>query len=137
MSECCYFCPETECLEKHHIVPKRYGGNDTQENQVSVCPTCHSKLERLYDDEFYRELGVSKEDKDRDNLPFDHFDMKVVEQLQAGKVYKGPALKNSYKKFTRIQDNDKAIERARQLVRTEYFEEVGISSYKFEGVSND
>ena len=56
----CYFCHGTERLESHHIVPRRFDGDDTDENLVDVCPTCHSKLEHLYDSRFYSELGVEK-----------------------------------------------------------------------------
>jgi len=58
--EGCYFCTE-ERLEKHHIVPRRFDGSDDAQNIVSVCPTCHSKLERLYNKRFYDALGVSVE----------------------------------------------------------------------------
>jgi len=54
----CYFCGEEHRVETHHIVPKRFDGSDEEENLVDVCPTCHSKLENLYDKRFYDELGV-------------------------------------------------------------------------------
>lgn len=56
----CYFClsEETEVLEDHHIVPRRFGGGDGDENQVRLCPTCHRKIERLYNSRFYEEIGV-------------------------------------------------------------------------------
>jgi hypothetical protein len=58
--EDCYFCDEdTDVLEEHHLVPRRKGGSDNNENLVQVCPTCHQKLERLYDDRFYKALGAS------------------------------------------------------------------------------
>ncbi|WP_256394092.1 HNH endonuclease [Natronoarchaeum rubrum] len=58
MSDECYFCGEQEALDQHHIVPKRHGGSDRDKNLVTVCPTCHRKLEMLYDDQFYADLGV-------------------------------------------------------------------------------
>jgi len=54
----CYFCDEFRVLEDHHIVPQRHGGHDKAENLVTVCPTCHQKLEKLYDTRFYKQLGV-------------------------------------------------------------------------------
>jgi len=56
----CYFClsEERHILEEHHTVPRRFDGSDDDENLVRVCPTCHEKLERLYSERFYRELGV-------------------------------------------------------------------------------
>jgi hypothetical protein len=61
----CYFCHEqdTHILETHHVVPRRFGGTDSPENLVRVCPNCHSRLERLYDGRFYDELGVEAEDQ--------------------------------------------------------------------------
>jgi hypothetical protein len=52
----CHFCSESGVTESHHIVPQRYDGSDRDENLVDVCPTCHEKLERLYDDRFYQQL---------------------------------------------------------------------------------
>ena len=54
----CYFCNETRCLERHHIVPRRFNGSDNDENLVKVCGSCHVKLESLYDNRFYKRLGV-------------------------------------------------------------------------------
>jgi len=55
----CYFCGGGEgVLETHHIVPKRHAGSDRKENLVDLCPTCHERLERLYNKRFYARLGV-------------------------------------------------------------------------------
>jgi len=58
----CYFCNDDreELLETHHIVPRRFGGSDADENLVDVCPACHRALESLYDKRFYDALGVEK-----------------------------------------------------------------------------
>lgn len=58
MGSSCYFCPETEstAIESHHIVPRRFGGSDTEENKVDVCANCHRKLEALYDTRFYKKI---------------------------------------------------------------------------------
>ena len=57
----CYFCDETEVLERHHVVPRRHGGSDREENLVTLCPTCHRKIEKLYNKRFYTALGVGQE----------------------------------------------------------------------------
>jgi len=64
----CYFClsEERQILEEHHIVPRRFDGSDDDENLVRVCPTCHQKLERLYDSRFYDGLGVENSDSEDD-----------------------------------------------------------------------
>jgi hypothetical protein len=60
----CYFCgDESDVLESHHLVPRRYNGSDKDRNLVTVCPTCHQKLERLYDKRFYQSLGMSETDE--------------------------------------------------------------------------
>jgi uncharacterized protein with PIN domain len=58
----CYFCDETECLESHHVVPQRFDGSDREVNLVTVCPTCHRKLEKLYDKRFYTQVGARRQD---------------------------------------------------------------------------
>jgi len=56
----CHFCGETEVLQEHHIVPQRFDGSDESVNLVTLCPTCHRKIESMYDKRFYDELGVEK-----------------------------------------------------------------------------
>jgi len=60
MSESCHFCGETDVLQEHHIVPRRYDGSDESVNLVTLCPTCHRKIESMYDKRFYDALGVEK-----------------------------------------------------------------------------
>lgn len=62
MTKACYFCGDTARgnLERHHIVPRRFDGSDKDENIVTLCPTCHEKLESLYNKRFYDTLGVEK-----------------------------------------------------------------------------
>lgn len=69
----CYFClsEETEVLEEHHIVPRRFGGGDEDENLVLLCPTCHSKIERLYGRRFYTELGAADDVNESDGFDAD------------------------------------------------------------------
>lgn len=59
-SRSCYFCSleDERLLEKHHVVPKRHGGKDTEENTVILCKSCHRKLEEVYSNRFYKKLGV-------------------------------------------------------------------------------
>jgi len=68
MSEHCYICGEARqnSLEEHHLVPKRYGGSDSQKNLATLCASCHSAIEKLYDDAFFKRMGVSKPSKSTD-----------------------------------------------------------------------
>lgn len=60
----CFICGQRKpnSIETHHIVPRRFGGSDSDENLVDLCASCHSALEKLYDDRFYEELGVRTHD---------------------------------------------------------------------------
>ena len=60
----CAFCDDGRVTEEHHIVPRRYDGSDDDENLVTVCPTCHQLLERLYNRRFYQKLGARIDDRD-------------------------------------------------------------------------
>jgi len=55
MTDHCYICGESNSnvLQTHHIIPRRYGGSDRQENLVRLCANCHQAIESLYDDEFF------------------------------------------------------------------------------------
>lgn len=64
MTTSCYFCNEIERLQEHHIVPRRFDGSDDEENLVKLCPTCHDKIENLYNKRFYDTLGVEKPKED-------------------------------------------------------------------------
>lgn len=37
----CIFCRTTDSLERHHIIQKRFGGPNTDDNLVDMCSTCH------------------------------------------------------------------------------------------------
>jgi len=58
MTDTCYLCgePNPSALEEHHIVPQRYNGSDEPENTVTLCGTCHNKIEDLYNERFYTEI---------------------------------------------------------------------------------
>jgi hypothetical protein len=61
MSDRCFICGEDNphVLEEHHIVPRRHGGSDDPENLVTLCANCHSAIEKLYDDDVFRQLGAA------------------------------------------------------------------------------
>lgn len=63
MATKCFICGDSRenSLEEHHIVPRRFGGGDLDDNLVTLCASCHSALEKIYDDSFYKRLGVEKE----------------------------------------------------------------------------
>lgn len=63
----CYFCDSEGPIETHHLVPRRYEGSDNDENLVDLCPSCHERLERLYDDDVLQKIvrGAEKARGDR------------------------------------------------------------------------
>jgi len=40
----CAFCKSKEDLHSHHIVPLYLGGTDAEDNFITVCRDCHTKL---------------------------------------------------------------------------------------------
>jgi len=54
--ETCHFCQESNVLECHHIIPKRLGGSNDSKNILVLCPTCHAKIEKIYDDSFFERI---------------------------------------------------------------------------------
>ena len=54
----CYFCGSSVDIEQHHILPRRVDGSDAESNLVDSCHECHWKLERLYNADFWRALGI-------------------------------------------------------------------------------
>ena len=61
----CYICSRgnSDILETHHLIPRRFGGSDTAANIVELCPTCHSTLERLYGDWFWATVNAISEER--------------------------------------------------------------------------
>lgn len=41
----CFICETTNELEIHHIVPRRLGGDHTEENLITLCLKCHRYIE--------------------------------------------------------------------------------------------
>jgi len=54
----CYFCESAADVEEHHIVPQRFDGGDKRSNTVDLCHDCHWKLERLYNKDFWKTIGI-------------------------------------------------------------------------------
>lgn len=56
----CFICGDdrSHLLETHHVVPRRFDGDDSAENLVQLCPSCHTAVEKMYNSRFYRNLGV-------------------------------------------------------------------------------
>ena len=42
----CQICGRTESLQVHHIQPRSLVGDDTAENLIALCATCHEKAHR-------------------------------------------------------------------------------------------
>lgn len=58
MNDRCFICANANdvVLEKHHIVPKRFGGRNTSDNLVMLCSNCHTAIEQMYTDERLRRI---------------------------------------------------------------------------------
>jgi len=63
----CFFCGSEGPIETHHVVPRRFDGSDSSENLVDLCPTCHRRLESLYNARFYESLGVDYSPEESDS----------------------------------------------------------------------
>lgn len=61
MNDRCFICGEDNpnVLQEHHIVPRRYGGGDSDDNLITLCANCHEAVEKIYDDDFYARAGYS------------------------------------------------------------------------------
>lgn len=57
----CRICGEgnVAMLEEHHIIPKRYGGSDTDDNLVTLCANCHKVIETVYDNEVWERINLT------------------------------------------------------------------------------
>jgi len=42
--QCCIVCEQLENLDKHHILPKEWGGSDSKQNKVFLCRLCHYRV---------------------------------------------------------------------------------------------
>lgn len=60
MSDRCQICGDhrPRSMEDHHLVPRRFGGDDADANMVRLCASCHRAIESIYDDEFWASVGV-------------------------------------------------------------------------------
>jgi len=44
----CVLCGSAESLTRHHIVPRRCGGDYAPDNLAWLCKTCHAQVENIY-----------------------------------------------------------------------------------------
>lgn len=61
MTEECAFCGDDRVIHEHHIIPRRFGGSDDDENLLPLCPTCHVIVEETWDKEFYEAVGARQD----------------------------------------------------------------------------
>lgn len=65
MSDRCQICGDVRprSLEEHHILPRRFGGGDHEDNLVTLCASCHRALESIYDKQFWTTVGLRPSDR--------------------------------------------------------------------------
>jgi len=71
-SKGCFICGEdnNQVIQEHHIVPRRHDGSDNSENIVRLCANCHQAVEKIYDKDFYEEIGVINTEEDSKDFEF-------------------------------------------------------------------
>jgi hypothetical protein len=64
MSERCQICGDVRprSIEEHHILPRRFGGSDEDENLVALCASCHRAVESIYNKDFWISVGLRPSD---------------------------------------------------------------------------
>jgi hypothetical protein len=64
----CFICSRgnAQTVEEHHTVPQRLNGSDEPENLYWLCGNCHNAVEDMYDDDFYRRLGIAVDQVEND-----------------------------------------------------------------------
>lgn len=65
MSDRCQICGDVRprSMEEHHILPRRFGGDDHEENLVTLCGSCHRAVESIYDKKFWTSVGLRPSDE--------------------------------------------------------------------------
>lgn len=138
----CRFCQESrdEVLEEHHVVPRRYGGSDHSENLITVCSNCHSVLEKIYDDSFYRRLGVESGEVVEythtvDNIDLDQMDIEERVEFLRESVESGEDLVSRRLVMSMVADslgeaahktsNGRVYDAENESVRQEWAKQVG------------
>jgi len=89
MSDRCQICGDVRprSLEEHHILPRRFGGGDHEDNLVTLCASCHRALESIYDKQFWTAVGLRPSDGSNTVAEF------VARRLSLDKSY-GPTPKS-------------------------------------------
>jgi len=118
----CFFCSSKGPLERHHILPKRIGGTDKDRNVVDLCPTCHKRIEQLYDDRVLRELSPHMTGEASSVRWVDHYAAAVLNELSVGGTVTVAALRNLYRKRTRMKNRDTVTDRVKRLIESGLFE---------------
>lgn len=90
----CYICGEDNpnVLETHHLIPRRYGGEDSNENTVSLCANCHAAVESLYGRRFYERLAqrlLDSRSKQATNQRLEEGKVEI-KQPEDGQLYECP-----------------------------------------------
>jgi len=74
MTEECEICGQhyPNAMNQHHLIPKRYGGSNSDDNLIVLCANCHSAIEQIYDRSFWEKANSIPDHKftdlDADNV---------------------------------------------------------------------
>lgn len=112
----CYFCGSDGPIQTHHLIPRRFDGSDAIRNLVDLCPTCHQRLERLYDDTFFAAIGAGPMDKQVQLIL-----RAAVEDIEDTVAETSNVLNqlsnNIEKKYIRVENTDDAVENAIERIK--------------------
>lgn len=82
-SDKCMICghPNDEILEQHHIIPRNHNGPDDEWNLVTLCPSCHRAVERIYSKKIWHEVNKIdvRAGHERDRMPEHELDAEAEE----------------------------------------------------------
>ena len=61
MGERCFICgyDNQHVLQQHHIVPRRHGGDDGEDNLVTLCANCHEAIEKIYSEDRWEQAFLN------------------------------------------------------------------------------
>jgi len=59
MTEDCEICGQhyPNAMHYHHLIPRRYGGSNSDDNLILLCANCHGAIEQIYDRSFWEKAN--------------------------------------------------------------------------------
>ena len=125
MTDRCQICGDVRpnSMETHHVIPRRYGGADTDENTVRLCSSCHAAVESVYNDATWERTPLAAASNNADGGTIQEF---IQQRIKIDESYEPVPKSEVYEVYKEFCENGNTNPRTTHAFTKELTSEPGV-----------